>query len=115
MPNHSAFQNEVVNYAYEISSHNKEFLYTLKAENGTFDPERISKPNKDGYRDYGLCQMHYPYHKEFIDSPEFHDWKLQLLRCWQIYEDAGRRGRLRTTFYGYNKISAMKHFFKFNE
>ena len=95
-------------YAYTISN-SKDFLYTLYAENGTIDPQRRSMIiGKNGYYDYGLCQLNYQWHSAFIDSPDFDDWKKQVDYCWRVYQQRP------TAFYGYYKRYNQSRHFVFN-
>ena len=107
LPEHSDLQNKIMQYAYKISQ-NKDFLYTLKAECGSISPDCEGATN-----DFGLCQLHFKYHKQFITSPGFKEWKNQINYCWEVYQDAQRRHPLSTTFYGYNVRKKVEHFFKF--
>lgn len=95
-------QNEKIRFILEVSGNNKDFLFTLEAENGTFDETRVSGANSNGSRDHGLCQLNSTYHWDYIKSEDFKDWKKQVYYCWDVYQDAQSKGRLETTFYGYN-------------
>lgn len=105
LKNHSNEQNEIMCYAYAVSA-DPDFLYTLKSECGD-----ISTTCKGATNDFGLCQLHYRYHRDFIDSPSFHDWRNQIDYCWEVYQKAEKRGVLKTTFYGYNVRQKVIHFF----
>ncbi len=70
---------DYVNYAYDIWG--IDFVKLIECENGTWDPKRISKTN-----DHGLCQLHYSYNKEFINSPDFKDPYKQLDYCYEKYK-----------------------------
>ena len=108
LPNHSAFQNEIMEYAYKISN-NKDFLYTLKMENGTIDPNRKSDIiGKNGHWDYGLCQLNYQWHSEFINSDTFDDWSKQIDYCYNVFKQRP------TAFYGYYRRHLARKHFKFN-
>ena len=97
-------QQEKIDYAFLISNNDKDFVYTLEAENGLWSTERSSIiVGANGYRDVGLCQLSRQWHSDFINSPEFKDYKKQLEYCWGVYQDGVKRGRIKTTFYGYNK------------
>ena len=92
---HAPDQEPIVQYLWQIS-HDKDFLYTVRAENGILDPFRQSiLIGKNGYRDQGLCQLNRQYHSDFIDSKDFQDWKKQADYCWQVYQERP------TAFYGY--------------
>lgn len=98
-------QQKVVDYAWAIS-HDKNFIYLLKAENGTFDPKRKSTwVGSNGYRDYGLCQINKGFHPEIVgDSRFFTDWKWQADQCYRLYKGG-------TVFYGAkNEAAQVKHF-----
>jgi len=52
--------------------------------------------------DYGLCGISDYYKRQSYNDPNFPDWKWQVRRCHAIYQDAIKRGVIKTTFYGYN-------------
>jgi len=64
-PSDSVVQ-DYVQYAYDKWW--IEFVKLIECENGRRDPYRISATN-----DHGICQLHYPYNKDFINSDAFHD------------------------------------------
>ena len=78
-------------------------IMTFLSEN---DNMGINRPSNftgfDGNRAYGICQLYYRYHKNFIDSPEFQDPYKQMDYCIGVWKDAKKRGILATTFYAYN-------------
>ena len=53
----------------------------IECENWRWDPNRVSATN-----DHWLCQLHYSYNKEFINSPDFKDPYKQLDYCYEKYE-----------------------------
>lgn len=95
--------NVLVSYAYDISQ-NKDFVLTLGWENGLWQWDRVNHAanNTNGHRDVGMCMLNRQWHHEFIDSEEFKDPYKQLDYCWEVYQDGVARGRITTTFYGYN-------------
>ena len=95
-------QNKIIRYAYDISGNNKDFIFTLEAENGSFDINAINW-NSNGSYDKGLCQLNSQYNLAFIQSEWFSDWRSQIDYCWKIYSSAEKKGKLKTMFYGYNK------------
>jgi len=100
LPNHSIEQNEIMNYAFEISN-DKEFLYLLKAENG-----EISLNRKSSTGDYGLCQINKKYHPEIVNDPRFFtDYKFQVDKCFELYKNG-------TKFYAMDKLKKDKKFRK---
>ena len=100
----SEAQQEMIKFAYEISP-DMNWIYTIEAESGWI-LDRRSPTN-----DWGLCQLHYPYHKNFIKSPEFKNYKNQLLYCAEIYKRASEKGILGRVFFGYNvRNKAIKNF-----
>jgi len=101
MLNHSAFQNEVMRYAYQISN-NKDFLYTLKAECGNIEINCLG----DNGHSRGFCQIHDYFYPEIISDPRFSDWKWQIDTCYRLYKGG-------TRFYGYDVRHKVKHHFKF--
>ncbi len=151
-------QQELVNYAYERCG--KDCVLTFQAESG-WRKDIVSRPNSNGTRDTGLCQMNEQYHSEYVYGVDyktlkaqrqsvkdfayikgvtkngktytfrgvvynkdtaitahenaikvlentqtftdsFNDPYNQLDRCIGIWHDAIKKGRIKTTFYGYN-------------
>ena len=70
---------DYVNYAYEIWG--IDFVKLIECENGTWDPNKISKTH-----DHWLCQLNYKYNKNFINSSDFSDPYKQLDYCYEIYK-----------------------------
>lgn len=98
LPNHSAFQNKVMRYAYKYND--KDFLYMLKAECGTISPNCLG----DYGHAHGFCQIHDQYHPQITNDPRFSDWKWQIDMCWKLYKGG-------TRFYGYDvRYKAIKYF-----
>lgn len=98
-------QNSIIRLASKISKNDINFILTLEAENGLWRTNRVSGRNRNGTRDYGLCQLNSRYHWNFIRSPEFKDPEMQLRYCHQIYKK--RHG----AFYGH--FQRLKHKNKF--
>jgi len=108
MPNHSLEQNRIMNVAYRVSDGNKDFLYTLRGENGNVDPLRKSNiVGKNGFWDFGLCQLNYRWHKAFIDSEDFKNPDKQVEYCYEVYK------KRPTAFYAYYTRRSQAKFFKF--
>ena len=111
LPNHSDKQNMYMNYAYEISGHDKDFLYLLRAENGNIDPfTRSSYINAAGHREpsYGFCQVHSRFHPDVVgDERFFTDWRWQLRECYRLYKGG-------TVFYAWPHRWKQIKFFNFN-
>ena len=63
--------------AWQISQ-DPNWIMTIERESG-FD-NAISPTG-----DYGECQLNYKYHKAFIDSPDFQDWRVRILYCAEVY------------------------------
>lgn len=72
----------------------EELIYTFTVENGGWIIDRRSPPNSNGTRDYGLCQLNYRWHKNFIDSDDYHDPHKQLEYCLEVWVDASRKGTM---------------------
>ena len=70
---------DYVNYAYEIWG--IDFVKLIECENGTWDPNKISKTH-----DHWLCQLNYKYNKNFINSSDFSDPYKQLDYCYEKYK-----------------------------
>jgi len=90
-------QQEIIDYAWSLSN-DQDWILTLETENGHWTVDRIGGLN-NGY--IGLCQLSRYYHKAFIESPEFLDYKHQLLYCVEVYARAMDEGRIHSTFQGY--------------
>ena len=89
---------KIINYAYEISDWDIDFVLTLKAENGWFDMHKQSNVHNNGKREdsWGLCQLNRRRHKNVVDNPLFWESrKYQVEVCWDKYKNG-------TKFYGYN-------------
>lgn len=89
---------KIINYAYDISSGDMDFVLTLKAENGWFDLYQQSNVYNNGIREdsWGLCQLNRRRHKNVVDNPLFREsWEHQVEVCWDKYKNG-------TKFYGYN-------------
>ncbi len=74
----------------------------MVAENWLVTIDRRWAKGANGHYDHWLCQLNYQWHKKFIDSPEFNDYKEQVKYCWGVYQDGVKRGKIRTTFYWFN-------------
>ena len=70
---------DYANYAYEIWG--MDFVKLIECENWRRDPNRVSQTH-----DHWLCQLHYSYNKDFIDSPDFKDPYKQLDYCYEKYK-----------------------------
>ena len=104
--------------AWKISGGHRDFILTLKAENGRIDPLLQSYYyNKAGHREpsYGFCQIHSRFHPDIVgDERFFTDPHWQLDQCWRLYSDYERRGIVGKRFYGYNNRWKVERYFKFN-
>ena len=87
---------EFINYAWHISQ-DKSFIMTIERESG-FSLGAISPMNYDGSVDRGIMQLNSRYHGAFINSPEFGDYKHQLLYGAEVYARSGGKA-----FNGYFK------------
>jgi len=68
----------------------------------------------NGYSDFGMCQLNMQWHEPFIRSEEFKDPYKQIDYCYEVYQDGIKRGKIRTTFYGYNHRWKTQHLYVFN-
>lgn len=102
---------DIVNYAYKKGG--KDFLLTLEGENGLWKWDRRSGVvGSNGYYDYGICQLNGQWHAKFIFangynlkagfSENFKDPYKQIDYCIGVWNDAIRKGKIKTTFYAYN-------------
>lgn len=70
---------DYVQYAYD--KWGIDFVKLIECENGRRDPYRISATN-----DHWICQLHYSYNSDFIDSVDFQDVYKQLDYCYEKYK-----------------------------
>lgn len=103
---------EIIDYIFNKTK-NVNMILTFQKENGSWDVNTVSKPNSNGTRDYGICQVNSKYHSNWIKDPRFKEWKNQADYCIEIYLKAEKKGTLRTTFYAYNIRSQALQFFNF--
>jgi hypothetical protein len=106
----SSEQNQWIQYAYERCG--LDCVLTFEAESGWILLRESIKANRDGTRDFGVCQLNSRYHKKFINSQDFQNPYKQLDYCIGVWNDAIKRGRIKTTFYGYNVRHRAKHLFE---
>jgi hypothetical protein len=84
-----------INIAYQIGG--LDFVATLDQENASRDLNRVN----DSGLHIGLCQLDRELHNDFIHSPYFNDYENQVLYCYDVRQDAIKKGRLPSTFEGY--------------
>ena len=106
-----AEMQERIDYAWDVSGHDKRFIFLLEAENGSWQEDtksrtgywrwdKASKSRKKFY-DYGICQISEFYHKAVVQDERFADWKRQIEVCRAKYKGG-------TKFYGVARIPAVK-------
>lgn len=66
-----------------------EMIKTFTSENAMWNPI-LKSPTKD----YGICQLHYPVHKSFINSNLFTNRNTQLDYCFWVRVDASKKGSM---------------------
>ena len=102
---------ERIDYAWDVSGHDKRFIFLLEAENGSWSEDtkssigywrwdKASKSRKKFY-DYGICQISEFYHKAVVEDERFQDWRRQVEVCRKKYKGG-------TKFYGVARIPAVK-------
>lgn len=77
-----------VQYAWDISNGDMDFITTLEAENGLRNPQRQSEVRKNGVREdsRGFCQLHRAWHSAIVDDARFKtDPYWQLEQCYNKY------------------------------
>lgn len=96
--NYNTYQRNWINFAWKIS-HDKEFLYMLKAENGLLNHDRRSQYVSNGVQEpsYGFCQIHRGYHPRIVNNLKFKDPAWQLGQCLKLWKGG-------TIFYGAERI-----------
>lgn len=98
---YNAYQRKWMNEAWEMT-HDKEFMYMMKAENGKLNHDRQSEvvkyvtrydENDEPYQvairepSFGFCQMHRKHHPEIVNDPRFFSDPLwQLEQCYRLYK-----------------------------
>lgn len=93
---YNAYQRKWMNEAWEMS-HDKEFMYMLKAENGLLNHDRQGHASKIG-TDWGFCQVNDHYHSEIVNDPRFlSDPHWQLEQCYGLYRSG-------TKFYALERL-----------
>jgi hypothetical protein len=92
---HTQEQQDVIDYAWQISKGDKRFIILLTTENGEFTYQRIHPKVKGAVgRDTGLCGVNTYWHPDIVNDSRFYtDWKWQLRECYRLYTSG-------TTFYG---------------
>lgn len=111
--NFPADKNEIIKFASKISNNNLDFIATLDKESaGSWDVNIKSKPNKNKTYDKGICQFNSAYYKHYYNDPNWSNYEWQITKCWHLYDSAIKRGKIKTTFYGYNKRQASKKNFE---
>jgi len=105
----SADQQKYVDMAYEISGGDKDFVYLLEAESGTWTIDRKSKKvGSNGYYDYGFAQINKGFHKEIVNDPRFFkDPYWQIQQAYKLYKGG-------TRFYAKKNIPRIKKNFECN-
>lgn len=96
-----------VQYAYDISGGNMDFILTIEAES-RWDPKAVW----DHGNSFGLCQIHKKYNAEMqkqYRSLETDNEKVKL--CFDQYKWWVNRGVIKTRLYGYNYRKARAYLF----
>ena len=81
---HNGYASESVVQDYVQYAYDKwwlDFVKLIECENGRRDPYRVSKTH-----DHGICQLHYKYNKQFIESDDFQDVYKQIDYCYEKYK-----------------------------
>ena len=81
---HNGFATDAVVQDYVQYAYDKwgiDFVKLIECENGRRDPYRVSSTN-----DHWICQLHYSYNSDFIDSVDFQDVYKQLDYCYEKYK-----------------------------
>lgn len=104
-------QQQLIQYVWE-KTHEPRLIYTIEAESGWIWDRVGIAANYDGTRDYLLCQLNSYWHKEFLASSEAQDPYKVADYCIAVWGDASIKGKLTTTFYGYNNINKVKDRFE---
>ncbi len=93
---YNAYQRKWMNEAWEMS-HDKEFMYMMKAENGLLNHDRQGHSSNVG-TDWGFCQINDYYHSELVNDPRFLSEPLwQLEQCYRLYRSG-------TKFYALERL-----------
>lgn len=92
---HTQDQQDVIDYAWEVSNGDMRFIYLLTGENGEYSFTRRHNPSNNSVGvDWGLCGINDYYHKNIIQDSRFlTDREWQTRKCYELYTSG-------TTFYG---------------
>ena len=113
MYHHSPLQEAIMNRMY-AKYPDKDMLYTFKQECGNVSTDCVSSfTGFDGNRAYGVCQLYYTFHKNFINSPDFKDWRKQADYCVDVWKKAKAKGPIGNTFHAYGARMQHAKYFKF--
>ena len=83
---YNAYQRIWMHEAWEMT-HDKEFMYMLKAENGLLNSDRRHNPaNNAAGVDWGFCGINDHWHPEIVSDPRFFEPMWQLEKCWELYQ-----------------------------
>lgn len=96
---YSDYQRKWIQYAWEMSNGDKNFLYMLKGENGLLSHDRMhdSSLNSVGV-DWGFCGTNDYYHPHIVNNPKFlSDPEWQMRECYRMWKEG-------TTFYAWNRF-----------
>ena len=106
-------KQKLVDYLWEKTK-NIDMILTFERESG-LDITRVNgnkdKQGKVWSWDYGICQLNSVYHWDFITSKDFKNPYKQLDYCIAVYNKAIKSGRIKTTFYAYNKKETVRERF----
>jgi len=94
MQNCGAVWDLVYSYLFRVWWYDVEMLETFVAELDTCKFDTVSETN-----DYWICQLHYKYHKEFIDSDMFDNPLHQADYCAQKRKKAKSEWRMPRYWY----------------
>lgn len=90
-------QNDLVDYAWQISSWNIDFILTVEGES-EFKPDAVS-PN---WLEKWLCQRHKSRFNDVQTNPNFTDQFRQAEKCRSDYQKRVAEDRITTMLYAYN-------------
>jgi hypothetical protein len=95
---------DLVDYAYDVSDGDLDFIHTIECENGMWEPLRQSNVVKEWKREtsYGLCQRNTRWFSNIVNDPNFSDPYWQIDTCWEMYNNRKEIWILHNRLYGYN-------------
>jgi len=99
---------DLVQYAYDVSSWNLDFIHTIECENWMREPLRQSNVVNEKWQretSYWLCQRNTIWFSDIVNDQNFSDPYWQIDKCLEMYNGWQSIGILENRLYWYNNRS----------